>query len=86
MSNRPNILFLMADQMQARVLDPDHVCQTPHLDRLAGEGVRFTRAYTPNNICSPDPGESDDRADAAQPRGAGGALSQGAGLTCAAHR
>ena len=53
MSNRPNILFLMADQMQARVLDPDHVCQTPHLDRLAGEGVRFTRAYTPNNICSP---------------------------------
>ena len=37
MSNRPNILFLMADQMQARVLDPDHVCQTPHLDRLAGQ-------------------------------------------------
>ncbi len=53
MSNRPNILFLMADQMQARVLNPDHVCQTPHLDRLAGAGVRFTRAYTPNNICSP---------------------------------
>ena len=53
MSNRPNILFLMADQMQARVLDPDHVCQTPYLDRLAEEGVRFTRAYTPNNICSP---------------------------------
>ncbi len=53
MSDRPNILFLMADQMQARVLEPDHVCHTPYLDRLAGEGVRFTRAYTPNNICSP---------------------------------
>lgn len=53
MNNRPNILFLMADQLQARVLAPEHVCQTPHLDRLAGEGVRFTRAYTPNNICSP---------------------------------
>ena len=49
----PNILFLMADQMQARVLEQDHICQTPYLDRLAAEGTRFTRAYTPNNICSP---------------------------------
>ncbi|MBT3605667.1 MAG: sulfatase-like hydrolase/transferase [Candidatus Latescibacteria bacterium] len=53
MSKRPNILFLMADQMQARVLEDDHVCDTPCLDRLAAEGIRFTRAYTPNNICSP---------------------------------
>ena len=53
MSRKPNILILMADQMQARVLDHDHVCQTPYLDRLATEGTRFTRAYTPNNICSP---------------------------------
>ena len=53
METQPNILFLMADQMQARVLEPDHVCQTPNLDRLAARGVRFTRAYTPNNICSP---------------------------------
>lgn len=52
-STQPNILFLMADQMQAQVLDPDHVCQTPNLDRMAVRGVRFTRAYTPNNICSP---------------------------------
>ena len=50
---RPNILFLMTDQMQARVLDPDHPCQTPNLDRLARRGVRFTRAYTPNAVCSP---------------------------------
>ena len=49
----PNILFLMADQMQAQVLDPDHVCATPYLDRLAAQGVRFPRAYTPNNICCP---------------------------------
>ncbi len=51
--NRPNILFLMADQMQARVLESDHVCRTPHLDQMAVRGVRFTQAYTPNNICSP---------------------------------
>ncbi|NKB65994.1 MAG: sulfatase-like hydrolase/transferase [Candidatus Latescibacteria bacterium] len=49
----PNILFLMADQMQAQVLDPGHVCRTPNLDRLAAEGVGFPRAYTPNNICCP---------------------------------
>jgi len=50
---KPNILFLMTDQMQGRVLDPDHPCQTPNFDRLASRGVRFTRAYTPNAVCSP---------------------------------
>ncbi|MEE2658270.1 MAG: sulfatase-like hydrolase/transferase [Candidatus Latescibacterota bacterium] len=48
-----NLLFLMCDQMQGRLLDPDHPCLTPNLDRLAARGVRFTRAYTPNAICSP---------------------------------
>jgi arylsulfatase A-like enzyme len=50
---RPNILFLMTDQMQGRVLDPAHPCKTPHLDRLARRGVRFVNAYTPNPVCSP---------------------------------
>ncbi|MFP4381861.1 MAG: sulfatase-like hydrolase/transferase, partial [Candidatus Sumerlaeia bacterium] len=49
----PNILFLMTDQMQNRVLDPGHVCKTPNLDKLMERGVRFQRAYTPNAICSP---------------------------------
>lgn len=53
MSSSPNILFLMADQMQGQILEPTHLCRTPHLDRLAARGVRFTQAYTPNNICSP---------------------------------
>ena len=53
MRTRPNILFLMADQMQGRVLEPDHPCQTPNFDHLAAMGVRFTRAYTPNAVCSP---------------------------------
>ncbi|MCZ6616678.1 MAG: sulfatase-like hydrolase/transferase, partial [Gammaproteobacteria bacterium] len=43
----------MTDQMQGRVLDPDHPCKTPNLDRLASKGIRFTRAYTPNAVCSP---------------------------------
>ena len=50
---RPNIMVLMTDQMQARVLDSNHPCVTPNLRRLADRGVRFTRAYTPNPICSP---------------------------------
>lgn len=50
---KPNILFLMTDQMQAAVLDPSHPCKTPNIDRLASKGVRFTRAYTPNAVCSP---------------------------------
>lgn len=50
---RPNILFLMTDQMQGRVLDPGHVCRTPNLQSLAARGVRFPRAYTPNAICCP---------------------------------
>ncbi len=53
MATRPNVLILMTDQMQGRVLDPEHPCRTPHLDRLAARGVRFPRAYTPNAICSP---------------------------------
>jgi arylsulfatase A-like enzyme len=49
----PNILFLMTDQMQGRVLDPDHPCLTPNFDRLAARGVRLPKAYTPNPVCSP---------------------------------
>lgn len=52
-ARKPNILFLMTDQMQGRVLEPDHPCQTPNLDRLAEGGVRLSRAYTPNAVCSP---------------------------------
>ena len=53
MAKRPNLLFLMTDQMQARVLAPGHPCQTPACERLARLGVRFERAYTPNAVCSP---------------------------------
>ncbi len=51
--SRPNLLFLMTDQMQSCILDRDHICQTPNFDRLLARGVRFTHAYTPNAICSP---------------------------------
>lgn len=53
MAQRPNILFLMTDQMQGRVLDPEHPCRVPTFDALAARGVRVRRAYTPNPVCSP---------------------------------
>ena len=53
MSGRPNILFLMTDQMQGRVLEPGHPCLTPNFDRLVARGMRFPRGYTPNPVCSP---------------------------------
>jgi arylsulfatase A-like enzyme len=53
MKKQPNILFFMTDQMQGRVLDPQHPCDTPHIERLMARGVRFSRAYTPNAVCSP---------------------------------
>jgi arylsulfatase len=51
----PNILFILSDQHNAKVLGckghPD--VQTPHLDRMAAEGVRFENAIAQNPICTP---------------------------------
>ena len=50
----PNILFLMTDQQRwdAMSVSGDWV-QTPALDRIAAEGVRFTRCVTTTPICVP---------------------------------
>lgn len=55
MSDKPNILHIIADQHQAGIMGCAGHGQaiTPHLDRLAREGVRFTQAYTQNPICTP---------------------------------
>ena len=53
MTSSPNILFLMADQLRADVLRPEHPCVAPNLKGLAARGVSFARAYTPNAVCSP---------------------------------
>ena len=55
MPDRPNILFIMSDQLIAALTGAySHpVVQTPHLDRLATEGVRFDSAYTPFPLCAP---------------------------------
>lgn len=51
--SRPNILLLLSDSQQAMTVDPSSPCHTPNIDRLSGDGTRFTRCYTANPICSP---------------------------------
>lgn len=52
---RPNILFLMADQLRADSIgcDGNPVVKTPHLDRLAAEGAYFKHAYSSTPSCTP---------------------------------
>ncbi len=52
---RPNIVLIVADDWAHMDLGvAGHpLLQTPHLDRLARDGVHFTRAFTPNPICTP---------------------------------
>ncbi len=55
MASRPNILIIMPDQFRADALGcAGHpVFRTPHLDRLAREGVHFTHAYATSPLCMP---------------------------------
>ena len=54
METTPNILFLMTDQQRwdAMGCSGDWV-QTPHLDRIAREGIRFTNCVTTSPVCIP---------------------------------
>lgn len=51
---RPNVVFILADDLGWRDLrcDGNAWHDTPHLDRLAREGTRFTRGYAAAPICS----------------------------------
>ncbi len=55
MRKKPNILLLYSDQHSARTLGcyGNREVHSPHMDRLAREGVMFTNAYTQNPICTP---------------------------------
>lgn len=49
----PNVLVLVTDQQRGDTLDADSTCATPNVDRIADGGVRFSRCYAPNPVCSP---------------------------------
>lgn len=54
-AERPNLVFILTDNHGAWTLgcygNPD--IRTPQIDRLAAEGIRFTRALSSNPVCSP---------------------------------
>ena len=54
-SSQFNVLVIMSDQHSRFHLgcNEDGLVRTPHLDRLAAEGIRFTNAYCASPICVP---------------------------------
>ena len=59
MSQRPNIVFIVADDLGFADLgcyggrDAAFGPVSPHLDRMAREGLRFTQGYANSSVCSP---------------------------------
>ena len=53
--NRPNVIVLMVDDIGQHDLGccGGDVIPTPNLDRMAGEGTRFTDTYTGSPVCAP---------------------------------
>ncbi|MDF2439753.1 MAG: choline-sulfatase [Abditibacteriota bacterium] len=54
-SSAPNILLFLTDDHGAWALscNGNSEIQSPHLDRLAAQGARFSNAFTPSPVCSP---------------------------------
>ena len=51
---KPNILLIMCDQLRADALGcAGNWVKTPHIDRIAQEGVRFTNCVTNSPVCLP---------------------------------
>src|SRR5262245_35507234 len=56
-AERPNIVLIFSDDHAWQAIsaygEERHLLDTPNLDRLAKEGVRFDRCLVPNSICGP---------------------------------
>lgn len=52
---RPNIIFILADDMGYGDLGcyGNEIIKTPHIDKLAEEGIRFTQNYAGSAVSSP---------------------------------
>ena len=52
---RPNIVLIMSDDHATRAVSAygDSLVETPSIDRIAANGMRFDRAYVGNAICGP---------------------------------
>ncbi len=55
-TTKPNIVIILADDQgfgDVSANNPDSKIPTPHIDRLATEGMRFTDAHTSSGVCTP---------------------------------
>ena len=55
-ATKPNIIVMLADDMgygDPGCYNPKSKIATPHIDRLAREGMRFTDAHAPGPLCHP---------------------------------
>lgn len=55
-ADRPNIIVILADDLgigDVSAYNPQGKIPTPHLDRLAAEGMRFTDGHTTSGVCTP---------------------------------
>jgi len=53
--NRPNIVYIMTDDHTAQMMScyDTRFVETPNLDRIARDGVRFTHSYVANSLSGP---------------------------------
>ena len=55
-ADHPNIIYILADDMgigDVSCYNAEAKLSTPHIDRMAAEGMRFTDAHTPSAVCTP---------------------------------
>jgi arylsulfatase A-like enzyme len=55
-AGRPNIIFILADDLgygDVGCFNARSRIPTPNMDRLAGEGMRFTNMHSPSAVCTP---------------------------------
>lgn len=52
---KPNVLFIISDDLTATAVScyENKACKTPNIDKLAKEGIRYTKAYTQYPVCGP---------------------------------
>src|ERR1044072_6675103 len=53
-ADRPNILWITCEDISPNLgCYGDKYAVTPNIDRLAGQGVRYTHAFAPIGVCAP---------------------------------
>ena len=52
---QPNVLFILVDDLGAMDLtnEGSTFYETPNIDRIANEGMKFSRGYATCQVCSP---------------------------------